>query len=84
MEVDSLSYRVDNIRKSYANTSHKGLRERLFSENQIIARRLNEIYSIAKMLKKRTNEEISISCLLVEKCVRTISKSKIERNLFFL
>ena len=84
IEVDSLSYRITNIYKTFINTSHVGLRERLFYENINIYQRLNEIFSIAKVLKDRNNEHISFSSLLVEKCERTIAKKRIEKNLFFL
>ena len=33
MEVDSLSDRITNIHQAYFNTSHLGLRDRLFYEN---------------------------------------------------
>ena len=84
MEVDSLSNRKININHSYYNTEHNGLRKRLFYENKNISQRLNEIYSISKILKNRTSEKISFSSLLVEKCERTISQKGIEKNLFFL
>ena len=84
IEVDSLSYRITNIHQAYFNTSHVGLRDRLFYENKNISQRLYEIFSIAKVLKNRNNENISFSSLLVEKCKRTIDQRKIEKNLFFL
>ena len=84
IEVDSLSYRLTNIHQAYCNTSHVGLRDRLFYENKNITQRLNEIFSIAKVLKNRNNENISFSSLLVEKCKRTIDQRRIEKNLFFL
>ena len=84
MEVDSLTNRIVNIKQSYCNTAHDGLRKRLFYENKKILQRLNEIYSISKVFRNRTIEKISFSSLLVEKCERTISKKRIEKNLFFL
>ena len=84
MEVDLLSCRITNIHQAFCNTSHLGLRERLFYENKSISLRLNEIFSIAKILKNRNNENISFSSLLVEKCERAITKKRIENNLFFL
>ena len=84
MEVDSLSNRITNIHQTYLNTSHVGLRERLFYENKNISQRLNEIFLIAKAFKNRNNENISFSSLLVEKCKRTITQKRIENNLFFL
>ena len=84
MEVDSLSYRINNIKKVYCNTTHMGLRERLFYENKIIYQRLKEISSIAKVLKNKTSERINFSSLLAEKCERTIAKKRLEKNLFFL
>ena len=83
-EVDSLSCRIINIKRAYYNTSHLGLRERLIYENKNISQRLSEIFSIAKILKNRRNENISFSSLLLEKCERTIAKEKMEMNLFFL
>ena len=84
MEVDSLSQRITNIHNAYFNTSNVGLRERLFYENKNISQRLNDIFSISKVLKNRNNENISFSSLLVEKCKRTITQTKMQRNLFFL
>ena len=84
IEVDSLSYRITNIYQTFINTSHVGLRERLFYENINIYQRLNEIFSIAKVLKDRNSEHLSFSSLLVEKCERAIAKKRIENNLFFL
>ena len=83
-EVDALSSRITNIHQAFLNTSHVGLRERLFYENINISQRLDEILSIAKILKYRNNEYISFSSLLVEKCKRTIDQKRIEKNLFFL
>tara|TARA_Y100000991_G_scaffold77648_1_gene58378 strand:- start:52 stop:342 length:291 start_codon:yes stop_codon:yes gene_type:complete len=84
IEVDTLSNRIANIKQAYFNTSHGGLRKRLFDENKNILQRLNEIFSIAKALKDRNNENISFSSLLVEKCERTITQTRIGENLFFL
>ena len=84
MEVDSLSNRIVNIKQAYFNTSHVGLRKRLFDENKNISQRINEISSIAKVLRDRNNENLSFSSLLVEKCERTITQTKIEKDLFFL
>ena len=76
IEVDSLSYRITNIHQAHFNTSHVCLRDRLFYENKNISQRLNEIFSIAKVLNNRNNENISFSSLLVEKCKRTIDQKK--------
>ena len=84
IEVNSLSNRIENIKQSYSNTTHEGLRLRLFYENKTIFQRLNEIYSIAKLLKNRTIEKISFTSLLLEKSKRTIAQTRIEKNLFFL
>ena len=84
IEVNSLSDRIENIKQSYSNTTHEGLRMRLFYENKSIFQRLNEIYSIAKFLKNRTVEKISFTSLLLEKSKRTIAQTRIEKNLFFL
>ena len=83
MEVDSLTYRLKNIKQAYENTTHNGLRERLIFENHTISKRLNEISSIAKKLKRRSKEQISFSSLLLERCSRNINEIKI-KNLFFI
>ena len=72
------------IKQAYRSTSNRVLRERLFTENKSIYLRLSQICEIAKVLKNRTNESISFSSLLVEKCKRTFAQKSIERNLFFL
>ena len=84
IEVDVLNNRINNIKNAYFNTDHDGLRERLFHENKNIFRRLNEIYNIAKSLKNITIEKISFSGLLLEKCERTIYKTRTEKYLFFI
>ena len=84
LEVDSLNNRITNIKYAYSNTAHNGLRMRLFHENKSINQRLNQIYLTAKTLKNRTIEKINFTNLLVEKCERTIAKTKSGKNLFFL
>ena len=84
MEIDVLSNRLRNIKQSFKTTNNKALRERLFSENKNIFKRVNEIYKIAEILNKRNNEEINFSNLLVEITKRTLNENKFESNLFFL
>ena len=84
LEIESLSIRLKNIHQSFWNISHNGLKERLISENKTIYERVNEIYSIAKLLEKRSKEQLSLSSLLVEKCRRTAIEIRIKRNLFFI
>ena len=84
LEIESLSSRLKNIQQTYLNISNDGLKERLIIENLTIFERVYEISSIAKNLDKRTNEKISFSSLLVEKCKRTINEMKIIKNLFFI
>jgi len=47
IEVEVLSNRLRNIKQSYKTTENKALKERLFSENKNIFKRVNEIYKIA-------------------------------------
>ena len=84
MEVDFLSNRLRNIKLSYKTTENKALKERLFSENKNIFKRVNEIFKIAELLNKKSNEKINFSNLLVEKTKRTLNENKFESNLFFL
>ena len=84
MEVDVLANRLRNIRKSFKTTHNKALKERLFSENKNIFKRVNEIYKIAELLNKKNYEKINFSNLLVEITKRTLNENKFESNLFFL
>ena len=83
MEVDYLSNRLRNIKQSFKTTENKSLKERLFSENKNIFKRVNEIHKIAELLNK-SNEKINFSNLLLEITKRTLSENKFESNLFFL
>ena len=83
MEVDVLSNRLRNIKQSFKTTDNKALKERLFSENKNIVKRVDEIYKIAELLNKKNKEEINFSRLLVEITKRTLNENKFERNLFF-
>ena len=84
MEVDTLSNRLRNIRESFKSTHNKALKERLFSENKTIFKRVNEIYKIAELLNNKNRDKINFSNLLVETTKRTLNENKFERNLFFL
>ena len=83
MEVEVLSNRLRNIKQSYKTTENKALKDRLFSENKTIFRRVNEIYKIAELLNKN-NGKINFSNLLFEITKRTLNEYKFESNLFFL
>ena len=82
MEVYFLSNRLRNIKQSFKTTENKALKERLFTENKNISKRVYEIHRIAKLLNKNNDEKLNFSSLLIEKTKRTINKY--ERNLFFL
>ena len=84
MEVDVLSNRLRNIRQSFKTTNNKALKERLFSENKNIFKRVNEIYKIAELLNKNNTEKTTFSRLLIEMTKRTLNENKFESNLFFL
>ena len=84
MEVEVLNNRLRNIRQSYKTTHNRALKERLFTENENIFKRINEISSIAELLNKKTNEKINFSNLLVELTKRSLNENKFEGNLFFL
>ena len=83
MEVDVLNNRLRNIRRSFKTTHNRALKERLFTENKNIFKRVNEIYKIAELLNKN-NEKINFSNLLFEITKRTLNENKFESNLFFL
>ena len=84
IEVDFLSNRLKNIKKSFKTTNNKALKERLFLENKNIFKRVNEIYKIADFLKKQSNEKINFSNLLVETTKRTLNENRFKSNLFLL
>ena len=84
IEVDVLSNRIKNIRQSFKTTENKALKERLFSENKNIIKRVYEIYKIAELLNKNNNEKINFSNLLFEITKRRLNEIKFERNLFFI
>ena len=84
IEVDVLSNRLRNINQSFKNTDNSTLKERLFSENKNIFKRVNEIYKIAELLNKKNNEKINFYNLLIEISKRTLNENKLESNLFFL
>ena len=83
IEVDILSNRLKNIKQSFKTTNNKALKERLFSENKHIFKRVNEIYKIAELLNKNKGK-INFSNLLFEITKRTLNENKFESNLFFL
>ena len=82
-EVDVLSNRLRNIKQSLKTTHNKALKERLFSENTNIFKRVREISKIAELLNKKSTEKINFSNLLVEITKRTLNENKFESNLFF-
>ena len=84
MEVYVLSNRLRNIKQSFKTTHNKALKERLFSENKTIFKRVKEISQIADLLNKKNNEKLNFSNLLVEITQRTLNENKFESNLFFL
>ena len=83
MEVDVLSNRLRNIKQSFIATHNKALKERLFSENKNIFKRVNEIYKIAVLLNKN-NEKINFSNLLFEITKRILIENKFQNSLYFL
>ena len=84
MEIDILSNRIRNIKQSFKTTNNKALKERLFSENKIIFKRINEISRIAELLNKKNDGKVNFSNLLLEITKRVLNENKFESNLFFL
>ena len=84
MEVDLLTNRLRNIKQSFKTTHNKALKERLFSENKTLFKRVKEISQIADLLNKKSNGKLNFSKLLVEITKRTLNENKFESNLFFL
>ena len=84
IEVEVLTNRLRNIKQTFKTTQNIGLKERLFSENKNIFKRINEINKIAEKLEKSNNKEFNFSNLLLEKTKRSLYENKFESNLFFL
>ena len=84
IEVEVLTNRLRNIKQTFKTTQNIGLKERLFSENKNIFKRINEIYKIAEHLNKSNNDKFNFSNLLIEKTKRALNENKFESNLFFL
>ena len=84
LELDLLISRIKNINQNYLRTSNYKLRERLLFENGTIFKRVEEILSSAEFLVKRSEEQVSLSSLLLEKCKRSLNEINIKRDLFFL
>ena len=84
MEVYVLSNRLRNIKQYFKTNHNKALKERLFSENKTIFKRVKEISQIADLLNKKNNGKLNFSNLLVEITQRTLNENKFESNLFFL
>ena len=83
MEVYFLSNRLRNIKQSYKTTENKSLKERLFTENKNIFKRVNEIYKIAELLNKN-NGKSYFTNLVYEITKRTLDENILESNLVFL
>ena len=84
MEVEVLSNRLRNIKKSFKTTNNKALKERLFLENKNIFKRVNEIYKIAELLNRKKRGKFNFSNLLIETTKRTLNENKFGSNLFYL
>lgn len=83
-ELESLTYRLRNIKQSFKTTLNTKLRQRLIYENKSILKRVNEINKVSKLLNNRSSEKINYSALLVEISERTMKEIRTESNLFFL
>ena len=82
-EIESLSYRLKNIRECYKSSSNEKLKDRLIYEKNKIFERLIEINKIANLLNKKNIEKICYTTLLIEKTKRILEEAKTESYLFF-
>ena len=83
-EIDTLTYRLRNIKQCFNSSSNIRLKERLIFENSNISDRVREIYKVAQLLNKRISQNISFSALLLEKSKRALKEAENESNLFLL
>ena len=83
-EVESLSFRVRNIKYCVKNTSNNRLKNRLIFEKNSIHNRVIEINNLANSFKDNSKEKINFAALLLEKSKRTLFECRTESNLFFI
>ena len=82
IEIDSVTYRLRNIKQSFKSSKNNRLKERLFYEYKNLSSRVEEIYNLADFINNLFDENISFSALLHEKSKRTLQETKTESNLF--
>ena len=82
IEIDSVTYRLRNIKQSFKSSKNNRLKERLFYEYKNLSSRVEEIYNLADFINNLFDENISFSALLREKSKRTLKETKTESNLF--
>lgn len=84
IELDTIISRIKNIRKTVEQTTNNYLIKRLLLEYKNLMIRLDEISSIANLLKEYTpSEKLSYSNLLSERCKRSKEGNFNNKNLFF-
>ena len=83
-EIESITNRIVYINKVYETTINKNLKVRLITEHSNLKNRFKEIKKLSEFIKSKSNEKISITYLLFEKCQRSELKIFKNNNLFFV
>lgn len=84
IEIESISFRLNSISSTYIQTGNSFLMMRLNIEFDFLQSRVEEIYSIANFISASSEEELTLSYILMEKCSRTSKQTKELKNLFFV
>ena len=83
-EIEVLTNRTCHIKKIYKSIYDNQLKERILKEHNLLKERFLKINNTAKLIRNHSPHEISLSCLLIEKCKR-IDNEMIQNNkLFFV
>ena len=79
-KIDSISFRIKAIQKSYKQINNVNLKIRLLNEYEDLKFNFFKIKSLVKLINQSSSDKLSISNLLNEKCLRC--ESEIFKNKF--
>ena len=84
LELDSISSRMKNISLIYKQTINRDLKDRLILEHKELETRSKEISYIAKNLRVKSPEKLTLLNLLKELCIRIKRDFFYSQNLFII
>ena len=83
-EIEFIADRLQIIKESYKSIMSNELKKRLLNEYKDLKKRYKEISEISSSISNRTEDKITISNLLNEKCERIYKEICQNSNLFFV